>query len=351
MQETASAGAATLEGMAESRAWWLRISDAAVKTALRLRLVRAVLLYFERGGPQLADSITYRALFSVFAAVLLGFSVAGLWLAGSPEALNALVAAVDASVPGLLGTGDDALIDPRSIRLPVESLSITGVLSLAALVGAALGAIGALRSALRTLSGRLGDDTFWLWALLRNLALAVGIGVAFVLAAALTLVSTRAASVVAGWWGASPDDPAVAVVTRIVGIVIVYALDTALIAGIFVLLAGVKVPARSLWAGSLMGAAGLLVLQELSNLFVGGAASNPLLASFATLIALLLWLNLSAQVILIANTYMIIAAEDHAHPGAAPATSMEERRLRRAHWMVQTATEERDAARAALAKK
>lgn len=337
--------------MAEKRGWWARGVDTAVGIALRVRLVRAVLLYVERGGPQLADSITYRALFSIFAAVLLGFSVAGLWLAGSPDALLALIEAVDASVPGLLGTGDDALIDPSDIRLPVESLSLTGLLSLAALIGAALGAIGALRAALRTLSGRLADDIFWLWAVLRNLALALGIAVAFVLAAALTLVGTRAASVLSGWFGASADDPAFSVLSRIGGLIIVYALDAALIAGVFVLLAGVRAPARSIWAGALMGAAGLLVLQELSNLFVGGAASNPLLASFASLIALLLWLNLSAQVLLIASTYILTAAEEAADVEEEPARSLGRRRLQRAERMLQTAQQERDAARAALAEK
>ena len=33
----------------------------------------------------LADSVTYRTLFSVFAGVLLGFSIAGLVLAGNPR--------------------------------------------------------------------------------------------------------------------------------------------------------------------------------------------------------------------------------------------------------------------------
>ena len=41
--------------------------------ALRLKPVRAFLLYSEKRGPMLADSVTYRTLFSVFAGVLLGF--------------------------------------------------------------------------------------------------------------------------------------------------------------------------------------------------------------------------------------------------------------------------------------
>ena len=54
------------------------------------------------------------------------------------------------------------------------------------------------------------------------------------------------------------------------------------------------------------------MLQEFSGLFVRGAASNPLLASFATLIALLLWINLSVQVILIASS-LIVTLEAQAH--------------------------------------
>ncbi|RZI93161.1 MAG: YihY/virulence factor BrkB family protein, partial [Microbacterium sp.] len=77
--------------------------------ALARTPVRAVLRYSESRGPMLADSVTYRALFSIFAGVLLGFSVAALWLAGDPQAWGALVEAVDRTVPGLVGEG--GLID------------------------------------------------------------------------------------------------------------------------------------------------------------------------------------------------------------------------------------------------
>ena len=53
---------------------------------------------------------------------------------------------------------------------------------------------------------------------------------------------------------------------------------------------------------------GLTVLRELSSFFARGATSNPLLASFATLIALLVWINLPTQVILISSCYFIVAA-------------------------------------------
>ena len=84
--------------------------------ALTLKPVRAMLLYLEHRGPMLADSITYRTLFSVFAGVLLGFSLAALWLSDNPVAWQALIDAVDAAIPGLSArTGSSTR---RSSRLP-----------------------------------------------------------------------------------------------------------------------------------------------------------------------------------------------------------------------------------------
>ena len=74
-----------------------------IAKALSLTPVRAYLRYSERRGAMLADSVTYRALFSIFAGVLLGFSIAALWLAGNPDVWQALIDAVNRAVPGLVG--------------------------------------------------------------------------------------------------------------------------------------------------------------------------------------------------------------------------------------------------------
>ncbi|WP_258567186.1 YihY/virulence factor BrkB family protein [Microbacterium sp. Se5.02b] len=108
-----------------------RITTPVIAWALARRPVRAALLYSEKRGPALADSVTYRALFSVFAGVLLGFSLAALWLAGNPDAWRAIVEAVQSAVPGLIGK--DGAIDPADLRAPA-SLSIAGIISLVALV-------------------------------------------------------------------------------------------------------------------------------------------------------------------------------------------------------------------------
>ncbi|UNK69627.1 YhjD/YihY/BrkB family envelope integrity protein [Microbacterium sp. H1-D42] len=300
------------ETRAADVSWAARTSSALIRWMLRRRLVRAALLYSGRRGPMLADAVTYRALFSVFAGVLLGFSVAGLWLSQDDAAWEAIVGAVDAAVPGLLTTGDQAgIVDPDSIRAPA-GLSIAGVISLVGLIGSALGAIGAMRTAIRTIAGTVSTDIAWYFIVLRNLLLALLIGGGFAAAAALTFSGELVVRVTADALGLPSGAGAVFWTTRVLSLLVVLILNAVIVAAAFRILSGLRVSARVLWSGALLGAVSLLVLQELSGLFVGGASANPLLASFASLLALLLWLNLSTQVILLACAFMAVSArEEH----------------------------------------
>lgn len=311
--------------------------------ALQLRLVRAYLRYGEHRGPMLADSITYRALFSVFAAVLLGFSLAALWLSGNPDAMRALTDALNAAVPGLTD-----VVDPSRIDAPA-GFTVVGAISLVGLVGAAISAIGSLRTALRVLADELHDDGFFLWVLLRNLLVGAAFGGLLVLAAVLSVAGSFGIATVASWLGIGSGSGAADALTRGFGILVVFAIDTLAVALVFRLLSGVAAPARALWGGAVLGGIGLTVLQELSGLFVRGATSNPLLATFAALIALLLWFNLSAQVILVASSYIITAtaeSKDRVRERYGAETLAQHRR-RRAEDVLRAATRElREAERA-----
>ncbi len=317
--------------------------------ALRLRLVRAFLVYSGARGPMLADSVTYRTLFSLFAAVLIGFSFAAIWLSGNPDAFSALERAVNNVVPGLVGP--DGLLDVSNLDAPRE-FTVAGVIGTIGLLGAAIGAIGSLRSALRQIAGVATDDTLPILVIVRNLAVAIGIGVALVGAAVVTFLATAGLTFVRELLGISADSWISAVLTWLVSTLVVLLLDTAAVAVAFAALSGVKTRRPTLLRGALLGGVGLVVLQQLSGLFVGGAGNNPLLATFASLIALLLWLNLSSQVILIAGAYITVATEeDHDRVRAKyGASTMIQFRVRRAEKAVRAATGELDAARAAETK-
>ncbi|MBC9936354.1 MULTISPECIES: YihY/virulence factor BrkB family protein [unclassified Leucobacter] len=278
----------------------------AIAWALRLSIVRAALHYAARRGPLLADSVTYRALFSVFAGVLLLFSAAGLWLDANPDARRALVDTVNGAIPGI---GDAIDLDQAQLSV---GFTLVGAVSVLGLVAAAIGAIGSLRAAFRSIADVTVDETNFLWMLLRNFLVALAFGGLLLAGAAVSLLSSSGRSLLADWLGVSEDAVALEWGARLVGLGVVIAINTLAVAVAFRLLAGVRPAPRALWAGSVAGGVGLLVLQEFSGLFVRGAASNPLLASFATLIALLLWINLSVQVILIASS-LIVTLEAQAH--------------------------------------
>lgn len=316
-----------------------RTIATVIRWALQLRLVRAFLLYSERKGAQLADSVTYRALFSVFAAVLLGFSAAGIWLNGNPEAMQGIINAVDSAIPGLVGDGG-IIKDPTAVTA-IDGLSVAGIISLVGLIGAGLGAIGSLRNAVRVIAGTVADDVAPVFVILRNLALAVGIALSFVVSAFLTFAVQLSVGWIADLLGIAEDSTPLRWSVRALSLLLVLALNGALIFGVFRVLSGVKARGRALWPGVIIGAVGLLVLQELSGLFVGGASSNPLLATFASLLALLIWMNFSAQVILISCAYIVTASEEESDRVSARfgASTFAQRRVRRAEQDVVIATQ------------
>lgn len=325
------------------KAWIKRL----IAWALATKPARAILVYAEHHGPTLADSVTYRTLFSVFAGLFLGFAIGGIWLSGRPDVMSALVATIGRAIPGLVGEG--GILSPDDLIHPI-TLSFTGSLALIGVIGAAIGAVRSLRIAFRDLADQPDDQTLFVWVLLRDLALAIGFGGALAVAAAVTFFSTAALEALFDWFGLSTRAPIVDGATRGVSILVIFAIDTVVIASMFRLLSGLRPSARSLWTGALLGGVGLIVLQVLSSLFVVGASRNPLLASFGSLIALLLWINLSSNVILIAAAYIITGVDeehDRVHARhSAPTIAI--RRMQRAERRASVAAAELAAAREAV---
>jgi membrane protein len=347
MAEDAPNDATTHRSQTENRPGLIDRVKHIVAWVLSTKPARAFLLYQERHGAMLADSVTYRTLFSVFAGVFLGFAVAGLWLAGNREAMDALVQTVDTAIPGLIG--EDALIDPDDLVQPL-TFSIAGIIAIVGLVGAAIGAVASLSTAYRELAGLPNPTTFFLWVLLRNLAIAIGFGLLLGAAAAVTFAGTSALGAVFDWAGIGERSPLADIGTRTVTILVTLVIDTVAVAGLFRLLSGLKPSARTLWVGAVLGGVGLTVLQVLSGLFIGGASSNPLLASVGSIVALLIWFNFSAQVILLAGAY-IITGVDEAQDRVGErygARSMALRRLKRAERRAHEAAAEVQAAKEAV---
>src|SRR5690606_423834 len=123
--------------------------------------------------------------------------------------------------------------------------------------------------------------------------------------AALSVLSSELLDTVLGWVGMA-DAPEASLAARIGSILLMFAVDTLVLAGLYRVLAGVPIPIRHLAVGSLIGAFALGVLKVLGTTLLGGASNNPLIASFAVIAGLLIWFTLVCQVVLIAACWVFV---------------------------------------------
>jgi len=286
---------------------------AIVDRIQKLKPVRVILHYLAHRGPILAAGLSYQAIFSVFAAAWAGFSVAGLVLNASPGLRDGLFDVISTSVPGLLDRGDGGAIDADEL-LASSVLGWTGVLALVASLVTAIGWLAASRDAVRDIADLAAHPTNFLLLRLRDLGLAVVFGVALILSAALSIGSTNALAWLLDSLGIDENSMAATVAARALGLALAFVLDVAVLAALYRVLVGVPIPPRPLWQGALLGGLALGVLKTLAGGLLTLTSSNPLLASFAVIVGLLIWFNLVCQVILVGAAWVVVSATDAGVP-------------------------------------
>jgi membrane protein len=278
--------------------------------AQRLKPVRVAVHYSQARGPLLAGGLSYQSIFAVFAALWVGFAVAGLILKSNPQLQNAFFTTINQYAPGLIEQGKGrGAVQPRQL-LEASVLSWTGALAAVGLLLTALGWLASARDAVRALFNLPGEQANFFLLKLRDFGLAVGFSVALLVSAGLSVFSTQAIGTAFGWLGIDGRSPVAVIAVRGAGLGLMLILDTAVLAALFRLLSGLTIPPRRLLAGALLGAVGLGVLKVLGSTLLGGASRNPLLASFAVIVGLLIWFNLVCQVILLTASWIAVGMRD-----------------------------------------
>ncbi len=155
---------------------------------------RAWQAYGKRRGPILAGGIAYAGLFSVFGAVVAGFSVFGLVLGSNGPLFDAVVRAVDDSLPGLLDVpAGDGVIEPSSLVDP-NLVSWTGAIAFLTAVLAGLGWLDALREGVRAMAGLPPLEQNVVKAKLVDVGVLATLGLAVLASAVLSIGTGSAAS-------------------------------------------------------------------------------------------------------------------------------------------------------------
>lgn len=281
----------------KAKAWAL----AASEWFRRSRLGRTLARYGMANGAQLAGGIAYAALFSIFAALTIGFTAFMAVLGGNDELREAVLETLDETLPGIIDTGNGTgVIAPEQLEFSA-GLSVAGAIAAGALLFSAVAVMGALATSVRAMFGLIQPPSNPVVVILRNLMGFVVLTLAVVLTAGLGIVAGAAGEWALDLMGI--EGVFAGRVIRILGLLVALAVDWGVVVAIFVVLAGVRPPRRDLMLGALITAIAMGVLRFAGTSVVGGAADNPLLASFAAIVTLLLWVNLAARITLYAAAW------------------------------------------------
>lgn len=260
------------------------------------RLGRALARYGSARGALLAGGITYSALFSIFAALAIGYTAFMAVLGGNEELRESVLDGVNDALPGIIDTGNNGgLLDPDDL-VQDTALNLTSVIAVAVLLWTAISVMAALKRSIRAMFGIVVPKANPVIARLRDLAGFLIMALAVVLTAALGIAAGAAGTWVMDLIGI--DGPVAAASLRILGFAVALVVDAAVFVLLFRVLAGVRAPRRDLLIGAVVGGVAAGVLRYFGTSLVG-SADNPVLAAGAALITLLLWVNLLARVALI----------------------------------------------------
>lgn len=278
--------------MERLKGWWVRFQRTTVGRAWKR--------YGDARGNLLAGGVAYFAFFSIFPAIALAFTIFGIVLHDQPQILDQIRTFLDDTLPGFVKTTPDSSQGLIPLKVPSgTTLTTTGVIGLALLLWSGLGWLGALRDGIRTIFGAAGSPGNVLTDKLRDVAVLVVLGLGLATSAGVTIVASSAARWLAGFVGLGSQDWLVTVVGLLVGAV----LDTGLVMLMLRVLSGVDVPWRGLRNGAIFGGVGLTLLKLFGSTLIAGTMRNPLFASIALVVGLLLWLQFMSRLMLLSAAW------------------------------------------------
>jgi membrane protein len=280
------------------------------KWVQHLRPYRVYINYSHSDGNLRAAGMGFQSLFAVFAALWLGFSAASIWLSGNPQVFDALVTLINRAVPGLIATSTTPGAISTEQLQAATGFGWYGIIAAIGLLWTAIGWLYYTRQAVRAVFGLSRDTTNYVLQKIRDLFLALGFGLVLIVSALLTILSTQTLAFLLDLAGIGSDSFWTTAVTRFSGLVVSIALNIVTLGAMFRVMSRVAIPWRNLFFGVLLGSLVLAGLSVLGGLFLGAATKNPLLASFAVFVGLLLWFNLISRVILLSASWIAVGMFD-----------------------------------------
>ncbi|MGC5167309.1 YihY/virulence factor BrkB family protein [Luteimicrobium sp. DT211] len=278
------------------------------------RLARAQARFSVSRGGLLCGGLAYTALFALFAALAIGYTIFMAVLGGNERLRDDLLAEINKAVPGLIDTGDGhGAIQPDQLLL--NASSVAGVVAALVLLWTAMSFMSALRGAVRIMLGLAREPVNFVIGKAKDLSAFVVLLVAVVASSAVSVVATSASSWLVRTLGL-PDG--VSGLFAALGLAVAGVVDVLVVVYVLRVLGG----SRAGWGDTLRGAVvAAVVLGGLrylgTSLIVGSASKNALLGSFAAVVTVLLLVNFVARVLLLVAAWLSDPSPDDVYPAPA----------------------------------
>ncbi len=292
-------------------------ATALTKQTLGLFPVRVWRHFLQNNGFLLAAGVSYQALFAIFAGIYLAFAITGIWLGGNEAAVDALIDVINGYVPNLI-TDDSLVATPEMVKDIAADMSgvltVTGAIALGAVIWTAIGWVTFSRRAVRDIFGLSPDRRNYLMLKARDLVAAVIFGIALIAGSLLSSVSAAFLSWLLELLGWDAGSRSINVFIQIGTVVVSCALLSSALAAMVRFLTGTSLRWRTIWPGAILGGVAMAALQYGVGFLLSYTPTNPLLATFAIFVGLLLWFRINGVVMLVAAAWIAVSAADRDLP-------------------------------------
>lgn len=290
-------------------------ASAITRRTLAWFPVRVWRHFLQHNGFLLAAGVSYQALFAIFAAIYVAFAVSGLWVGGNQTAIDALIGAINGYIPSLiLPEGEDGLFTTEQVtQIATGSagvLYVTGGIAIVVAAWTAIGFVTFARRAVRDIFGLRPDLRNYLLLKARDLVAALAFGVALLLGSTIGSAGTWALGLMFGLLGLPTQSVWFELAVRVATVAVSFVLYSVALGALVRFLTGTSLRWRRIGPGAMLGGGALTALQLGAGILLSYTPSNPLLATFAVFVGLLLWFRIVGVIILVAAAWIAVAAAD-----------------------------------------
>ncbi|WP_329356112.1 YihY/virulence factor BrkB family protein [Streptomyces anulatus] len=249
---------------------------------------------------RLAAAITFISFLALFPLIAVGAAVAAALL--SDKQVDTIKDKLADQVPGIS--------DQLGIDGLIANAGTVGLVAGALLLFTGVGWVGSMRECLRAV-WELDDvqQANPVVAKVKDAVLLVGLGGAALATLAVSTIGSTAVGRTADLIGI-PEDGAGGILLRVAALAVAVVADFLLLLYLLTLLPGVEPPRRRLVVAALLGAVGFELLKLLLGSYMREVAGKSMYGAFGVPIALLLWINFTAKLLLFCAAWTATGSKD-----------------------------------------